>query len=104
MASVTSDIYLKPEDGWKLIATDPATIFLRPSNFVPWQLAISAAAPAAGIKGIGLGRNKDPFNFFRSDVAITGGVYIRIMDPLNGNQPHSAGAQSNALHFGLIVS
>ena len=104
MASVTSDVYLKPEDGWKLIATDPATIFLRPSSFVPWQLAISAAAPADGIKGIPLGRNKDPFNFFRSDVAITGGVYIKIDQPPNGNQPFNAAAQSGAMHFGLIVS
>lgn len=104
MASVTSDIYLKPEDGWKLIATDPATILLRPSNFAPWQLAISAAAPAAGIKGVGFGRNKSPFNFFRSDVAITGNVYIKMDQPLNGDQPFNAAAQSNALHFGLIVS
>lgn len=48
MAVATVDFRLKPDDGWVKVATNPALLYIRPSVFRPWRLAMTAAgAPAA---------------------------------------------------------
>lgn len=96
MAVETLDFYVTQADGWVLIATNPASLLVKPSNFQPWFVAITAAGvPAAGLVGVQMG--KDSNNRSESFVsgAFTGEAYIRIDVP-----PDSViGSQA---HFGVI--
>jgi hypothetical protein len=48
MAATTTDLYVRPEDGWVLAATAPAAFLLiKPENFFPWWVYVAAAPPAA---------------------------------------------------------
>jgi hypothetical protein len=96
MAVATLDFYLRPEDGWTLVATNPATLLIKPDAFHPWWVAVTAAgAPVATILGVPMGKNSnDRLETFESS-AITGEVYIRIMAP-----PVSSPASK--MHFGVV--
>lgn len=41
MAYETFDLYVRPDDGWVLVATDPTDLLLRPENHHPWFLAVT---------------------------------------------------------------
>lgn len=48
MAVETVDFFISPQDGWVLVAADPALLVIKPSIFRPWRLAMTASgAPAA---------------------------------------------------------
>jgi len=99
MAVATNDVYIRPEDGWVLVATSPTYLNIRPDNFQPWWVAVTAAgAPAAGIIGQQYGRGGEAARepFILPD-GITGEVYIRVNDPA-GDRP-----VNQQTRFGVIV-
>src|SRR6478609_1498371 len=54
MAYATTDYYLRPEDGWVKVATNPAACMIRPTDFFPFRLAVTVSgAPAAGTRASG---------------------------------------------------
>lgn len=84
MAFATTDLLIRPEDGWVLAATNPTWLLIKPEAFHPWWVAVTAGGPPAdGVIGVAMGRGNDhrrePF-FFES--AITGEVYIRVRNPV----------------------
>lgn len=96
MAAATLDFYLRPEDGWTLVSTNPSTLLVKPDAFHPWWVAVTAGGvPAANIIGVPMGKNSDDrLETFESS-AITGEVYIRIMTP-------PASSPASRMHFGVI--
>lgn len=47
MAVTTTDLYVRPEDGWVLAAAAPAAyLLIKPENFFPWWVAVASAPPA----------------------------------------------------------
>lgn len=100
MAVSTVDFNIRPEDGWVLVATNPTYLNVRPSNFSPWWVAVTAGGvPASGVVGQQYGRGgeatREPFVL---PDGITGEVYIRIQDPA-AVQP-----VNQTTHFGVIVN
>lgn len=98
MAVSTVDFNIRPSDNWVLIATNPTYLNVRPDNFQPWWVAVTAGgAPAATLTGQQFGRggeaNREPFIL---PEGITGEVYIRIKDPA-AVQP-----VNQKTHFGVI--
>lgn len=98
MAMSTTDLYLRPEDGWVLVATNPSSVLIKPQDFHPWWVAITAAGvPSATLIGVQMGRgNMQPRESFQTG-EITGLVYIRVMDPI-ADRPVNQQAR-----FGVIV-
>lgn len=48
MAYATTDYYIRPEDGWVKVATNPAACMIRPTDFFPFRLAVTASgAPSS---------------------------------------------------------
>ena len=46
MAVTTTDLYVRPEDGWVLAATAPAAyVLIKPENFFPGWVAVAASSP-----------------------------------------------------------
>lgn len=99
MAAATNDIYIRPEDGWVLVATNPTYLNIRPDNFAPWYVAVTAAgAPAAAIQGQQFGRGtENKRECFILPDGITGLVYMRVKDPV-ADRP-----VNQKSHFGVIV-
>lgn len=97
MAVSTTDLYVRPEDGWVLVATDPVSLLIKPQAFHPWWVAITASgAPAATLVGVPMGRdNSNRLASFETG-EITGEVYIRIKEPAS-REPTDA-----ELHFAVI--
>lgn len=101
MAVSTVDFNIRPEDGWVLVATNPTYLNVRPDDFAPWWVAVTAGgAPALGLTGQQFGRgggdnSRQPFIL---PDGITGEVYIRIQDPA-AVQP-----VNQTTHFGVIAN
>jgi len=54
MAISTVDFYVKATDGWTLVATSPTALTVKPSEFHPWYVALTASgAPATGTQATG---------------------------------------------------
>lgn len=102
MAITTTDVLVKPEDNWKLIATAPAgPVLIKPhSTGRSWFLAIAASLPAADLMGVPMGRSSasGEDNNFRSDADIAENIYIRVPQSSIASQP----AVDNGLYFSLI--
>lgn len=99
MAVATNDVYIRPEDGWTLVATSPTYLNIRPTVFQPWWVAVTAGgAPATGLIGQQFGRGGEAVRepFVLPD-GITGEVYIRVADPA-ADRP-----VNQQTHFGVIV-
>lgn len=99
MAVSTVDFNIRPEDGWVLVATNPTYLNVRPDDFAPWWVAVTAAgAPSLALIGQQFGRGGEAVReaFILPD-GITGEVYIRIADPI-AVQP-----VNQKRHFGVIV-
>lgn len=88
MAFDTTDLYIRPEDGWVLVATNPAYLMIKPENFHPWWVAVTAAgAPAAGVIGASMGRDSENrLEAFEITGIAAGEVYIMVRDPI-ASQP-----------------
>lgn len=83
MATTTTDFFIRPEDGWTLVATAPNFIQIKPSTFHPWQVAVAASLPAATQLGMSFGKDTSHQRApFECDNAITGNVYIRVNTPI----------------------
>lgn len=78
MAITTVDVLLTP-DAWTLVATNPNVLVIKPSSYLPWDVAITAGgAPAPDLQGIPMGRDQhNKVEAFEAS-AITGEVYVRI--------------------------
>lgn len=100
MPVATNDVNIRPEDGWVLVATNPTFLNIRPTNFAPWFVAVTAAgAPADGLQGQQFGRGTtNKRECFILPVGITGLVYIRVKDPV-ASEP-----VNQKTHFGVIVN
>lgn len=98
MAAATIDLYIRPEDGWVLVATNPTFLSIRPSGFHPWWVAVTAlGAPAATVEGQQFGRGGEAQrDSFTLSSGITGEVYIRVKDPA------AARPTDQKTHFGVI--
>lgn len=99
MAVATTDFYIRPEDDWVLVATDPTFLNVRPSGFHPWWVAVTAGgAPAGTVEGQQFGRGSEAVREpFVLPGGITGEVYIRIKDPV------AARPTDQKAHFGVIA-
>jgi hypothetical protein len=98
MAYATSDLYIRPEDGWVLVATNPTALIIKPDAFHPWWVAITAGtAPADALIGLPMGRGGDNKREPFQTGAITGNVYIRVRNPV-ASEPASQHAR-----FGIIL-
>lgn len=96
MPTSTTDLYIKPEDRWVLVSTDPAFLFVKPDAFHPWWFAVtSGGAPAAGVLGIQMGRGNDHRREPLELKEVTGEVYIRIADPV-------ASTPTGQMRFGVV--
>lgn len=84
MALATADFSIRPEDGWVLVATNPAFIQVKPFAHTPFEVAVTVSgAPAATIRGLPFGRDEDNrFQAFNLGSAITGEVYVRLSQPI----------------------
>lgn len=96
MAIQTLDFRVSPDDGWVLVATNPAALLIKPDAFHPWWVAVTAAGtPPADLIGIPMGKDgydrDEPFE----SGAITGEVYIRIQTP-----PDSV--EGSKMRFGVL--
>lgn len=98
MAVATVDFNIRPEDNWVLVATSPTYLNIRPDNFQPWWVAVTAGgAPSIALIGQQFGRGGDAYreSFILPD-GITGEVYIRVKDPA------AAQPVNQKTHFGVI--
>jgi hypothetical protein len=103
MADATADVTVSVADGWKLLATAPATTFVKPhATGRAWFLAISAGAPAADLLGLPMGRfsGSGEDNEYRRDTALAGNVYVRIP----ATSVASAEAADNKMIFSVATS
>lgn len=87
MTTFTTDFQIRPEDGWTLVATNPAQLEIKPAVYHPWWVAIvDSGVPAVTLIGFPMGR--DPSNrnetFFLPN-GVTGLVYVRIATPTDSN-------------------
>lgn len=97
MATTTTDFNIRPEDGWTLVATAPLYVKIKPGQFLPWWVCVSAATPGPTVEGLCYG--KDPQMHreeFELPVATTENVYIRIKDPVT-REPTNATAKFSVL-------
>ena len=98
MATTTTDVAIRPEDGWVLVATAPLYCLIKPNSFSPWYVAIAAATPAATFQGLSFGKDTSVQRAnFELPVATLENVYIRVKEPL-GREPATQKAG-----FGVIV-
>lgn len=87
MAISTADVYVKPVDGWVLVAAAPTALIIKPANYHPWWVAIADAEPADDLIGIPMGRNSDNRQeAFTLPSGTEGNVYIRTREPVS-DQP-----------------
>jgi hypothetical protein len=50
MTISTTDYWLRPEDGWTLVATNPTMLVIKPDAFHPWWVAATVSgAPNAAV-------------------------------------------------------
>lgn len=96
MAIETVDFYIRPEDGWVLVATNPATLVIRPDSFWTWHVAAtSGGLPADTVVGLLMGRERQSSLESFETSGLTGEVYIRIAEPPSAED-------TAKLHFGVI--
>lgn len=82
MAASTTDVLVRPEDGWKLVATDPAYLLITPHANRQWFVAVTAGtAPASTLVGCAMRGYGDKFTFETG--ALTGTVYVRVPAPVD---------------------
>jgi hypothetical protein len=84
MAFTTTDVLIRPEDGWVEVASNYATLYIRPAQFQPWFLAVNdgAAPPSNDLVGAQFGRGADNAReVYETAVANTGKAWIRVMQP-----------------------
>lgn len=98
MAYETLDFHIRPEDGWVEVASNYASLLIRPSEYRPWRLAITdGTAPDKNLIGLTFGRGADNAReVYQSAGANTGKAFIRIMQP-------SASYPKAKTHFGVII-
>lgn len=54
MAAASINYTIDPEDGWTLVATNPAYLFVKPQVYEPWHVCITAgSAPVAPAQATG---------------------------------------------------
>lgn len=93
MPATTEDIRVRPEDGWTLIATDPAYLLVTPHSNHQWFVAVTAGAPpAASLIGAAMRGDGERLTFETG--ALTGSVYIRV--------PQPADQTGRGMMFGVI--
>lgn len=93
MPATTEDIRVRPEDGWTLVATDPAYLLVTPHANRQWFVAVTAGgAPASTLVGAAMRGADDRFTFETG--ALTGSVYIRV--------PQPADQTGRGMMFGVI--
>lgn len=95
MAASTTDILIRPEDGWTLVATNPGYLLITPHTNRPWFVAVTpGTAPAADLVGAAMRGYDDKFTFETG--SITGTVYVRVPTPVD---------QANrGMMFGVITT
>lgn len=96
MALETVDVFVSPDDGWVLVADTPSYLYIKPSVFLPWDVAIAATTPASTFRGIPMGR--DPSHRlepYENTTSVADNVYVRVRD----NPSQFAGGE---FHFGVI--
>lgn len=94
----TTDYFIRPEDGWTLVATAPTYCQIKPGNYHPWWVAVAASTPAASHIGMPFGA--DPQNHregFELPATTAANVYIRVQTPL-AREPDTQEA-----HFCVLV-
>lgn len=93
MPATTTDILVKPTDGWTLVATNPAYLLVTPHENRQWFVAVTAGtAPASTLIGAAMRGQDDRFTFETG--ALTGTVYIRVKEP--------ADQTGRGMMFGII--
>lgn len=97
MAMSTTDLYVRPEDGWLLVAENPASLIIKPEDFHPWWVAVTdGSVPPSDLIGVPMGRGNDARRESFQTGEITGSVYIRVRNPI-ASEPTSQRAR-----FGVI--
>mgnify|MGYP003409603639 CR=1 FL=1 len=82
MAASTTDVLIRPEDGWTLVATDPTYLLITPHVKRQWFVAVTAgSAPASTLVGAAMRGGDDRFTFETG--ALTGTVYVRVPNPVD---------------------
>lgn len=95
MAVSTTDIKIRPEDGWTLVATNPTYLLITPHTNRPWFVAVTpGTAPAASLVGASMRGISDRFTFETG--ALTGTVYVRAPTPVD--------SANKGMMFGVIVA
>ena len=98
MAVATTDVRIKPSQGWVLVATNPVFLCIKPSAFTVWTIAVTAGGlPATTLRGLQMGRGIDDRQAFQTG-AITGEIYIRV------DIPASSMSSEDPVHFGVIAA
>lgn len=82
MAYSTAEVEVQPSDGWVEVANNPAFLMIKPhSRAQAWFFAISAAAPAATVRGLPMGRQDSGGQNIvqiHPPAAITGKAFVRV--------------------------
>jgi hypothetical protein len=96
MALQTVDVLVSADDGWVEVASNPASLIIKPDGVHPWWIAVtSGAAPAAGLEGLPMGRGGEGLRESFQSGVITGKVFVRIRTP-------PASVPGSKLRFGVI--
>lgn len=93
MPASTTDVIIRPTDGWTLVATNPSYLLVTPHENRQWFVAVTAgSAPAANLIGAAMRGGDDRFTFETG--ALTGTVYVRVKEPVDNT--------GRGMMFGII--
>ena len=82
MAASTTDILIRPEDGWTLVAANPAYLLITPHVNRQWFVAVTdGTAPASTLIGAAMRGHDDRFTFETG--LLSGSVYVRVPNPVD---------------------
>lgn len=96
MPITTTDVYVRPEDGWVEVAENPVSLLIKPEGFQAWFLAVTDGSdPADGLIGVQMGRGGDNLRESFQTGEITGKVFLRVRDA-------PASTPSAQLRFGVV--
>lgn len=91
MAVATTQVLVRPEEGWKLAATAPSIIcIIKPNTYNRWFYALAGSTPAATVNGIPMGVDKRQDNELQIvGAALTGiNVYVRVAEAMSHYMPY----------------
>lgn len=102
----TTDFYIRPEDGWVEVANAPGYIHIKPGNFHPWWVFVSASAPVVDeiIEATASGAIDITALPIDQDVIVVGSVTYTFVDAAPGAGDVLIGADEEGTRDNLLAA